>query len=166
MSDSEDIFNNNEGVGESSKKRNRKAPPKISFNWTGEDTEKLISEVEVNGCLWDARLKENHDLVKRNAAWRTISEKSFNGAISSDQLKVKWQALTCTYREKQKQSKTKKSGQATQPPIRWRWWTAMQFLTAAKDDYAVQSESNLVRFFTFQLGRIMSMSLNNYYFNS
>lgn len=90
--DEVDFFSQN--VDSQAVKKKRKAAPKVQCLWTDESILKLIAAVEENACVWDARSKDNKGLVKRNAAWRLISDTVFGGEISAEQLKVNLIELT------------------------------------------------------------------------
>lgn len=42
--------------------------------WTDEDIEKLIAQVEMFPCLWNASCADKKDLNRRDVAWQSISK--------------------------------------------------------------------------------------------
>lgn len=93
MSNQEDIRENDS----QQQKKKRKKPPKVQWTWIDEEVLHLIAAVEEYKCIWDVRTNDYRDLVKRNAAWRLISETVFADKITPDQLKVNQCILICLF---------------------------------------------------------------------
>jgi Alcohol dehydrogenase transcription factor Myb/SANT-like. len=52
--------------------------PKVTVDWTDEDTFKLLSEAEGRQCIWNYGHKDYRNKNIRDAAWREIAENMEN----------------------------------------------------------------------------------------
>lgn len=85
---------------------------KISHVWTHEEIVKLISEVEVRPCIWNAANKEYKNRFKRDTAWQEVLSE-IGEKYPIDELMSKWQNLRTQFRNSVTSAKKIKSGQAT-----------------------------------------------------
>lgn len=127
-----------------SKRRRKQIRSKVDHeSWTDENISKLISEVEIRPCLWNAGDKEYSNRNKRIASWKDISTSAFDGKIDDKQLVTKWQGLRCQYRTTLHHYQRTKSGQGASKPPHWKFFTQMSFIGDTEKEQSVQSDSNL-----------------------
>lgn len=131
------------GPSSRSRKRKKKIRSKISTDvWTNANVIKLISEVEIRPCLWNAAHKEHKLRNKRDAAWGEIGA-VFGNSIPVERIAAKWQVLRTQCRTNVTNSKKTKSGQGVTKKVHWKYHEQMAFVGAAEALQTTQTESNL-----------------------
>ncbi|XP_020813075.1 uncharacterized protein LOC110187913 isoform X1 [Drosophila serrata] len=108
---------------ESPPKYPRKTRPKISGNFSEEDTIKLINYVKKMPVIWNTNHKEYAEKKTRNTAWSLIY-KQFGGRHHESDLRTKWNNLRIQYRITLGKLKGKGEGNASV----WRHFAALKFL--------------------------------------
>lgn len=116
------------------KPRRSSKKPKVVSEWSETEVFKLISCVREHSALWDTRDSQYRNKHERSKLWDEISENEFYSKFEGAELVAKWSNLRIQFRSYA--AKKRKSGQATPPPIYWKFYAAMQFIAS--------TESNLV----------------------
>lgn len=101
----------------------RKTRPKISGNFSEEDTIKIINYVKKMPVIWNMHHKDYSDKTKRNTAWAQIY-KQFGGRHHETDLRTKWSNLRIQYRITVGKLKGKREENASV----WRHFAALKFL--------------------------------------
>ncbi|KAJ8977064.1 hypothetical protein NQ317_017226 [Molorchus minor] len=96
------------------------------------DSEKLISLVYENRCLWDMKNKQYHNRDISRKTWEKIS-KEMNANITA--IKGRWRGLRDTFRKELSKLPKKRSGDEGGPTIKpaWPYYENLLFL---KDQFA------------------------------
>ena len=118
----------------------RRKQRKIQICWNDECVHKLIVAVKSEQLLWNPSLQEYKHRVKRDAAWKSISENVFSNEIDPIDLNMKWQNLRCQYKELINKKTKHKDNQNY--IIRWRYYDQMKFISLC--DRNATSKSSLV----------------------
>lgn len=122
---------NDEDYLPTNKRARRQNRPKVADTWTDPDIEKLIGEVEVRPCIWNAGETDYKSRTKRDSAWNEICE-AFESAKTVDRLTAKWQSLRTQYRTSMANAKKTKSGQGATRATQWKFHSQMAFIGAAE----------------------------------
>lgn len=120
---------------------------KVKKKWSDENTARLISQVEMFPCVWDASSSDKKDLNRRDAAWQTIADTfaDTEEKYTAKDCTAKWQSLRAIQRRILGEMKKKKSGSAaSSEKPRWRFFQSMMFVPATESVHRTISESNLV----------------------
>lgn len=130
-------------MSEPEKKRKSR---KITTDWTDEKVAALIGSVEDEPVLWNATLQEYRNKIKRDSAWKNMSEVVFENAIGPSELNTKWQSLRCQYKDQLNRAIKKKSGQGTDEnyTVRWKHYEQMKFLDSGDGSETTETTSNLM----------------------
>lgn len=125
-------------------RKRRETRPRIASNfWTDEKVAKLITEVEIRPCLWNAGVKEYKSRTKRDSMWNQIAVDAFDDKIGATQISSKWQSLRTQYRTNVTNAKKTKSGQGAKKKPHWKWHDQMAFVGDAEMAQTAPTESNL-----------------------
>lgn len=115
-------------------------PIRRSSEFTDDEINLLIDAVQISGCLWDSANPLYSQRAARREKWNEISEDTFEGKFSPEEILAKWKNLRVQFRKNHLDAVTAKSGDL----VTWRFYHKMLFLLATEDQVTSDSESNLV----------------------
>lgn len=129
-------------------RKTKKRARTVLHEWNDSEINNLISAVETKVELW----KSNHELyknkLKKDAAWRDISENVFDSKLSSSELNTKWSNLRVQYKTYAAKYKLKPSGSGAQTINKWKFFDCMSFIDGNNESIQA-TESNLPMVFYF-----------------
>lgn len=111
-----------------SHEKKRKRGLLVGLKWSAEDTEKLISEVKLQPCLWNRSCEEKRNLKSRNVGWAAVAGTFQNIQITAKDCNAKWQSLRTVQRS------VVRRNEATS----WRFFHQMSFVLLA-EGYTMES---------------------------
>lgn len=123
--------------------KKKQEKPKVTSEWTDDEIFKLISCVENVPILWDAQDAQYRNKVKRQSAWRDMSELNFGSKFADNELLAKWTNMRIQFRS-YANSKKGKSGQGSHFEVTWKFYEAMEFVENVEQNQTATTISNLV----------------------
>lgn len=140
----EDELGQLEESSQQKKKKVRKSAPRLAgTQLKEEDIEKFITLVETHPCIYDASSSEASKRNVRDNAWRSIAD-AMENKYTTNVCRAKWQNLRSQHRRHESAMKNQKSGSAQVSKPRWKYYTAMQFVSNSAAKCTTVSHSNLV----------------------
>lgn len=118
----------------------------LTTTFNEEEVNLLIDAVEATTMLWDASNPDYKSRNKRDNAWQEISDNTFGGKFTVNELQLKWQNVRTQFKAYYAKSIETKSGQAAKNPVTWKYFNKMMFIQSADESQTPVSVSNLVSF--------------------
>ncbi|VDP56960.1 unnamed protein product [Heligmosomoides polygyrus] len=116
---------------------------KLVPHWTDASRMTLIEEVSKKRNLWDITSAAYKDKQRSDVDWHHVKEElnaAFNSCYEVDDVKKQWKNLRDSFQKRMKAAKEPKTGSsAGDPPTKWIFWEAMQFLLDFNDEEPTMS---------------------------
>ncbi|VDP61266.1 unnamed protein product [Heligmosomoides polygyrus] len=124
----------------------RGAYRKLWGNWSDSKRMALIEEVSRRRNLWDNSSALYKDKQRADVEWHRIKETlngAFNTTFEIDDLKKQWKNLRDSFQKRLKAVKEPRIGSGSwEPPTKWIFFDAMQFLLEFNDEEISQSNGD------------------------
>ncbi|VDO78999.1 unnamed protein product [Heligmosomoides polygyrus] len=121
---------------------------KVVVNWTDSSRMALIEEVSKRRNLWDITSAAYKDKQQSGEDWHRVRAE-LNATLDScyevEEVKKQWKNLRDSFQKRMKAAKEPKTGSAAgDPPTKWIFFEAMQFLLEFNDEEYVVAPTSLL----------------------